>query len=91
MNSDASSSPVLSRRAAVFLSALLGLPLRSEAMKGVRGAPGGNGVTTLSGADPADKAKLESAANVIYSLEAQIQDPEQWAAVLDTIKQVGRL
>ena len=64
------------RRSVLAASVLLVLPLRSDAMKGVKGAAK-DGVTALSGADPADKAKLEDAANLIDALEDQINDPEQ--------------
>ena len=64
------------RRSVLAASVLLVLPLRSDAMKGVKGAAK-DGVTALSGADPADKAKLEDAANLIDALEDQISDPEQ--------------
>jgi len=77
------SRPQLSRRAAVALTgSTLFLPLRSEAKKG---KGGGDAVTALSGADPADKVKLEEAVNTILGLEDGINDPDRWAEVITTI------
>ncbi len=79
-------TPQLSRRAAVAVTAgsALFLPLRSEAKKG---GSNGDAVSALSGADPADKAKLEDAVNTIVGLEDQINDPQRWAAAIQTISQ----
>ena len=77
----------LSRRDALA-AALVLLPLRSaEAKKEVSSAKG-DGVTALSGADPADKKRLEDAATIIESLEESLQDPNKWQSVIDTVTKV---
>ncbi len=77
----------LARRDALA-AALVLLPLRSaEAKKEVSSAKG-DGVTALSGADPADKKRLEDAAAIIESLEESLQDPNKWQSVIDTVTKV---
>lgn len=77
----------LARRDALA-AALVLLPLRSaEAKKEVSSAKG-DGVTALSGADPADKKRLIAAAAIIDSLEESLQDPNKWQSVIDTVTKV---
>ena len=85
--------PMLSVRPPVSLSACLPVSLSAclpvclpvtrareallQSAEAKKGGGKGDGVTALSGADPADKAKLEAAVKNILDLEEALNDPEQ--------------
>ena len=71
-----------------LVAALVLLPLRSAEAKKEVSSTKGDGVTALSGADPADKKRLEDAAAIIDSLEESLQDPNKWQSVIDTVTKV---